>query len=68
VSVEITAQGDGSWSIGDAADDAIGVLEAIAGALLITLTVLVPLAALTSLGYLGARELNRRRREAALDR
>jgi uncharacterized protein DUF4349 len=68
VSVEITAQDDGSWSIGDAADDAVGVIEAIAGALLITLAVLVPLAALVSLGWLGAREFNRRRREATLGR
>jgi hypothetical protein len=30
--------------------------------------VLVPLAALIALGYLGTRELYRRRREAALDR
>jgi hypothetical protein len=67
VSVQIRADGDGSWSIGDAADDAVGVLEAIAGAALITLAVLVPLAALVVLGWLGARELNRRRREAALD-
>jgi Domain of unknown function (DUF4349) len=67
VSVEITAQGDGSWSIGDAADDAVGVLEAIGGAALITLAVLVPLGALLALGWLGARELRRRRREAALD-
>src|SRR6266545_1773053 len=55
VSVDITAQGDGSWSIGDAADDAVGVLEAIAGAALITLAVLVPLAALIALGWYGAR-------------
>lgn len=67
VRVEITAQGDGSWSIGDAADDAVGVLEAIVGAALITLAVLVPLAALLALGWLGTREVNRRRREAALD-
>jgi hypothetical protein len=67
VSVDITAQGDGTWSIGDAADDAVGVLEAIAGALLITLAVLIPLAALIALGWFGTRELNRRRREAALD-
>jgi hypothetical protein len=65
VSVQIRAGGDGSWSIGDAADDAVGVLEAIAGALLITLAVLVPLAALLAL---GTRELGRRRREAYLDR
>jgi hypothetical protein len=68
VSVEITAQGDGSWSIGDAADDAVNVLEAIGGAALIALAVLVPLAALLALGWLGARELSRRRREATLDR
>ncbi len=68
VSVEITAQGDGSWTIGDAADDAGNVLVAIGGALLIALAVLVPLAALIALAYLGTRELNRRRREATLDR
>lgn len=67
VSVQIRADGDGSRSIGDAADDAVGVLEAIAGAALITLAVLVPLAALLVLGWLGARELQRRRREAPLD-
>jgi hypothetical protein len=67
VSVEITAQGDGSWSIGDAANDAVGVLEAIGGAALVTLAVLVPLGALLALGWLGARELRRRRREAALN-
>ena len=67
VSVEITAQGDGSWSIGDAADDAVGVLEAIAGAALIALAVLLPLGGLLVLGWLGVRELRRRQREAALD-
>jgi hypothetical protein len=67
VAVQIRVQGDGDWSIGDAADDAVGVLEAIGGAALITLAVLVPLAALLLLGWLGARELNRRRRESALD-
>jgi hypothetical protein len=68
VSVQIRADGDGSWSIGDAADDALGVLKAIAGATLITLAVLVPLAALLALGWFGGRELQRRRREAALNR
>jgi uncharacterized protein DUF4349 len=67
VSVEITAQGDGSWSIGDAADDAVGVLEAIGGAALVTLAVLVPLALLLALGWLGTRELQRRQRESSLD-
>jgi hypothetical protein len=68
VSVQITAQGDGSWTIGDAADDAGNVLVAIGGALLIALAVLVPLAALIALGVYGTRELNRRRREATLNR
>jgi hypothetical protein len=68
VNVQITAQGDGSWTIGDAADDAVGVLEAIGGAMLIALAVLVPLAALIALGCLGTRKLTRRQRETALDR
>src|SRR5436190_2168577 len=68
LTVQIRADSDGSWSIGDAANDAVGVLEAIAGAALITLAVLVPFAALLLLGWLGARELSRRRREATLDR
>jgi hypothetical protein len=67
VSVEIAADGNSAWSIGSAADDAVNVLEAIAGAGLIALAVLVPLAALFALGWLGARELRRRRREATLD-
>jgi hypothetical protein len=68
VTVQITAQGDGNWSIGDAADDAVNVLEAIGGALLITLAVVVPLGALLTLGWLGTRELRRRQRESSLDR
>jgi hypothetical protein len=67
VTVQINAQGDGSWSIGDAADDAVGVLEAIGGAALIVLAVLVPLGALVILGGLAVRELRRRQREGALD-
>jgi hypothetical protein len=67
VNVEITAQGDGSWTIGDAADDAVGVLEAIGGAMLIALAVLVPLGALLAIAWLGTREIRRRRREAPLD-
>jgi hypothetical protein len=69
LSVTVVGNGDGGdWSIGDAADDAVGVLEALAGAALITLAVLVPLSALLALGWLAARELRRRRREASLDR
>ncbi len=68
VSVEISAAGDGGWSMGDAADDAGKVLVAIGGALLIALAVLIPLVILLTLGWLGARELQRRRREAPLNR
>jgi hypothetical protein len=67
VTVQIRAGGDGNWSIGDAANDAGDILKAIAGGTLVTLAVLVPLAALLALGWLGTSELNRRRREAYLD-
>jgi hypothetical protein len=68
VSVQIRAdRGDGSWSIGDAAGDAGDVLKAIAGGTLVTLAVLVPLAALLALLWFGAGVFTRRRREATLD-
>jgi hypothetical protein len=69
LSVAITAQGDGGgWTIGDAADDAVGVLEAIGGAALVTLAVLIPLGALSVALWFGLRELRRRGRERALQR
>jgi hypothetical protein len=68
VAVVGDGQGDGSWSIGDAADDAVDVLEAVGGALLVGLAVVVPLGAVGGAAWLGARELGRRRREATLDR
>ncbi len=69
VTVQIRAdEGDGSWSIGDAADDAGNVLKAIAGGTLVTLAVLVPLGALLALMWVGAGVYTRRRREATLDR
>jgi Domain of unknown function (DUF4349) len=61
-------QGDGSWSIGDAAADAVDVLEAVGGALLIGLAVVVPLGAVGGAAWLASREIGRRRREATLDR
>jgi hypothetical protein len=58
---------DGGWSLGDAADDAVGVLEWIGGALLVTLAVLVPAAAIGAALWFGSRSVRRRRRESVLD-
>jgi uncharacterized protein DUF4349 len=67
VSVAISAQGSGgAWSIGDAANDAVGVLEALGGAALISLAVLIPLGGLTAALWFGLRDLRRRGRERAL--
>ena len=57
----------GSWSPGDAARDALRVLEVAAGVALIGLAVLIPLAVLGTAGGLAAGALRRRRREAALN-
>ncbi len=57
----------GTWSPGDAARDAVRVLEVIAGVLLIALAIVAPLGILALLGALGVRAARRRRREAALD-
>jgi hypothetical protein len=59
--------GSGSWSPGDAAGDAMRVLEVMAGVLLIALAVAGPLAVLAALVALGVRAGRRRRREGALD-
>ncbi len=60
------APGGGSWSPGDAARDAVRVLEVSAGVALVGLAVLVPLALLGAAGGLAAGAYRRRRREAAL--
>jgi hypothetical protein len=57
---------DGQWTPGDALRDAGRVLEVAAGVALIVLAALVPLGLLAALGFLGARVMRRRRREAAL--
>jgi hypothetical protein len=59
--------GSGSWSPGDAAGDAVRVLEVIAGVTLVALAVLAPLALLAALVAIGVRTGRRRRREGALD-
>ena len=68
LSVTVLGDGDGDgWSIGDAADDAVDVLEALGGATLITLAVLLPFALIGFLGWLGIRQVRQHRRESALD-
>ena len=58
---------DGSWTPGDAARDAVRVLEVAAGVLLIALAVGLPLALLAALALVLARLTQRRRRERLLD-
>jgi len=58
--------GGGSWSPGDAARDAVRVLEVSAGVALVGLAVLVPLALLGAAAGVAAGAWRRRRREAAL--
>ena len=74
VGVEVTsaprkhaaAPSHGSWTPGDAAHDAVRVLEVSAGVALIALAVLVPLTLLGAAGGFAAVALRRRRRETAL--
>jgi hypothetical protein len=63
---QVAAPGGGSWSPGDAAHDAVRVLEVSAGVALVGFAVLVPLALLGAAGGLATGAYRRRRREAAL--
>jgi hypothetical protein len=73
VTVEVQGQqgvdsgGGGSWSIGDAFHDAGRVLTVMAGILLISAAVLVPLGLIGGLAWFAARTVIRRRREDALE-
>ena len=68
LSLAVVGDGDGDgWSLGDAADDALSVLEDVLGAGLVTLAVIVPLGAIAALAWFGLGALRRRRRESALD-
>ena len=68
LSLAVVGDGDGDgWSLGDAADDALSVLEDVLGAGLVTLAVIVPLGAIAALAWFGFGALRRRRRESALD-
>lgn len=64
---ESGATGGGQWTPGDAAADALRVLEVAAGILLVALAVLVPLGLVAAAVGFGVRLGRRRRREAALD-
>jgi hypothetical protein len=57
----------GGWSLGDAADDALGVLRALLGGALVALAVLVPAGLLGGVGWLVYRGWVRHRRERALE-
>lgn len=59
--------GGGPWNPGDAAGDALRVLEVALGVLLIALAVALPLALILLPAHFGARATRRRRREHALD-
>lgn len=61
------AADDGSWSLGEAADDALDVLRTVAGVLLIAAAILVPLGALIAIVTFAILAIRRRRRERALD-
>lgn len=72
--VDVTVAGNGHkgsaggpWTPGDAAGDALRVLEVTGGVLLIVLAVALPLAVLGGAAGLAARSTRRRRRESALD-
>jgi hypothetical protein len=57
--------GGGAWTPGDAANDALRVLEVTAGVLLIVAAVTLPLAVLGGAAGLATRSARRRRRESA---
>jgi len=57
----------GGWTPRDALDDAVRILEIAAGALLVALAVLLPLALIGLPLWLAARQGAQRRRERALD-
>ena len=58
---------DGSFGLGDAARDALRVLEVAAGVVVIAAAALLPPALLAALAWPVARGVRRRRREHALD-
>jgi Domain of unknown function (DUF4349) len=68
VAIEPGGSADGGgWTLGDAVDDALGVLRALLGGALVALAVLVPAAIVAAIGRLAYRPWLRRRRERALE-
>lgn len=67
--IEGTPNGDddGSWSIGDAADDAVDALGTVAGVMLVGAAIVVPILALIALIAWLTLALRKRSREKALD-
>jgi len=59
--------GGETWTPGDAAGDALRVIEVLAGVTLVALAVLAPLGLITAAVVLVVRSGRRRRRESALD-
>jgi hypothetical protein len=59
--------GAGAWTPGDAFDDAMRVLEVVAGVAVIATAILLPVALVWLLAWLARRGVTRRRRERALD-
>jgi hypothetical protein len=59
--------GDSGWTLGDALRDAGDILRTVAGILLVSLAVLVPVCALALLAWFSAKSVRRRQRERALD-
>ena len=64
---ESGSTGGGAWTPGDAAGDALRVLEVLAGVALVALAVIAPLALIGAAVALAVRSGRRRRRESALD-
>lgn len=69
--VSVTVVGDPNasddWTISDALDDTVDVLRTLAGILLVTSAVVIPLGILVALIWIVVAAVRRRRRERALD-
>ena len=62
-----SAKDDDDRTLGDWLDDAAGVLRDVAGVLLISAAILLPLTILVAIAWLIGRTILRRRRESALN-